>query len=152
MGEIAHPCPAVFFARRDAEHAEFAELRPQLARKRIAAVDLVGARRDLGVGETRDRVAQCIDILAEREVEPPPDIRDHWVSLPAHFGRAVPRAIRYRMLDIRYRMVSSRHMPRPARAKPKDKVVRLDAQAWIAAGFDALADAGRSEEHTSELQ
>jgi AcrR family transcriptional regulator len=33
-------------------------------------------------------------------------------------------------------------MPRPARAKPKDKVVRLDAQAWIAAGFDALADAG----------
>jgi len=33
-------------------------------------------------------------------------------------------------------------MPRLARAKPKDKVVRLDAQAWIAAGFDALADAG----------
>ena len=33
-------------------------------------------------------------------------------------------------------------MPRPARAKPKDKVVRLDAQAWIAAAFDALADAG----------
>ena len=33
-------------------------------------------------------------------------------------------------------------MPRPARSRPKDKVVRLDAQAWIAAGFDALADAG----------
>ena len=30
----------------------------------------------------------------------------------------------------------------PARAKPKDKVIRLDAQAWIAAGFDALADGG----------
>lgn len=30
----------------------------------------------------------------------------------------------------------------PARAKPKDKVIRLDAAAWIAAGFDALADGG----------
>jgi AcrR family transcriptional regulator len=29
-----------------------------------------------------------------------------------------------------------------ARAKPKDKVLRLDAAAWIAAGFDALADGG----------
>lgn len=33
-------------------------------------------------------------------------------------------------------------MPRAARTKPKDKVVRLDAQAWIAAAFDALADGG----------
>src|SRR5689334_8169275 len=102
MGEIAHPGHAVFLARRDAEHAELAELRPQLARKRIAAVDLVGPRRDLGVGEARHGIAQCIDVLAEREVEPPPHVRDHWVS-----------SIRYRMLDIRYRMVSSRRMPRP---------------------------------------
>jgi AcrR family transcriptional regulator len=33
-------------------------------------------------------------------------------------------------------------MPRPARSKPKDKVIRLDAEAWIAAAFDALADGG----------
>jgi len=33
-------------------------------------------------------------------------------------------------------------MPRPARRKPRDKVIRLDAQAWIAAAFDALADGG----------
>jgi AcrR family transcriptional regulator len=33
-------------------------------------------------------------------------------------------------------------MPRPARAKPKDKVIRLDAGAWIAAAFDALAEGG----------
>src|ERR1043166_4775571 len=45
------------------------------------------------------------------------------------------------MLDIRYRMVSSRRMP-AARRKPKDKVVRLDGEAWIAAAFDALADRG----------
>jgi AcrR family transcriptional regulator len=33
-------------------------------------------------------------------------------------------------------------MSRAAGAKPKDKVVRLDAQAWISAAFDALADGG----------
>jgi AcrR family transcriptional regulator len=33
-------------------------------------------------------------------------------------------------------------MPRPTRAKPKDKVIRLDAPAWIAAAFDALAEGG----------
>src|SRR5258707_354695 len=77
MGEIAHPGPTVFFARRDAEHAERAELGPELARKGIAAVDLVGARRDLGIGEAHHALAQRRDVLAEREVEPPPDIRDH---------------------------------------------------------------------------
>ena len=30
----------------------------------------------------------------------------------------------------------------PARAKPKEKIVRLDAGAWIAAAFDALAEGG----------
>ena len=33
MREIAQPCPAVFLGDRDAEHAEFAELRPQIARE-----------------------------------------------------------------------------------------------------------------------
>ena len=33
-------------------------------------------------------------------------------------------------------------MPRSARAKPKDKIIRLDAGAWIAAAFDALAEGG----------
>src|SRR5438105_3790802 len=46
------------------------------------------------------------------------------------------------MFDIRCRMVSSDAMPRPARSKPREKVVRLDAASWIAAGFDALADGG----------
>ena len=39
-------------------------------------------------------------------------------------------------------MVSSNGMPRALRAKPKDKVVRLDAAAWIAAAFDALGAGG----------
>ena len=33
-------------------------------------------------------------------------------------------------------------MARPARSKPKDQVIRLDAAAWIAAAFDALAQGG----------
>src|SRR5215470_15475319 len=39
-------------------------------------------------------------------------------------------------------MVSSGAMPRPARLKIKDKVARLDADAWIAAAFEALAEGG----------
>src|SRR3954453_20515689 len=39
-------------------------------------------------------------------------------------------------------MVSSEAMPRAARRKPRDKVIRLDAQAWMAAGFEALAAGG----------
>src|SRR5215470_2553998 len=39
-------------------------------------------------------------------------------------------------------MVSSGAMPRPARLKIKDKPVRLDSDAWIAAAFEALAAGG----------
>src|SRR5689334_10739231 len=39
-------------------------------------------------------------------------------------------------------MVSSEAMLRPARSKPKDKVIRLDAEAWVTAAFDALAEGG----------
>ena len=33
-------------------------------------------------------------------------------------------------------------MPRTARARPREKVIRLDAEAWIAAASDALAEGG----------
>src|SRR6185503_7754202 len=46
------------------------------------------------------------------------------------------------MFDIRYRMVSSAAMPRIRKTTPKDKTARLDADAWIAAAFDALAKGG----------
>ena len=41
-------------------------------------------------------------------------------------------------------------MPRPARAKPKDKIIRLDARAWIAAAFDALAEGGIARLRTAQ--
>jgi AcrR family transcriptional regulator len=40
------------------------------------------------------------------------------------------------------RMVSSERMPRPTRLKIKERPARLDADAWIAAAFDALAEGG----------
>jgi len=45
------------------------------------------------------------------------------------------------MFDIRYRMVSSEAMAQAARAR-QEKPARLDAGAWIAAAFDALAEGG----------
>ena len=55
MGEIAEARAAPLLFDRDAEKTERAELRPQLARKAVGAVDLVGARRDLVLGESRAR-------------------------------------------------------------------------------------------------
>jgi AcrR family transcriptional regulator len=46
------------------------------------------------------------------------------------------------MFDIRNRMASSKRMVRPANSRPKDQVIRLDAAAWIATAFDALAQGG----------
>ena len=77
MREVAEPCPAVFLRNRDAEHAELAKLRPEVARECVVAVDRVGARRDLTGREARNRFAQRVHILTEREVEAPPGIRDH---------------------------------------------------------------------------
>ena len=69
MLEIAEPCPAKFLLDRDAVHAELAQLRPQIARKGVAAVDLVGTRRDLVGGECAHTVAQQVGGLAEVEIE-----------------------------------------------------------------------------------
>ncbi len=48
---------------------ERAELRPQLARKAVGAVDLGGKRRDLGLRERAHRLAQHVDVAAEAEIE-----------------------------------------------------------------------------------
>ena len=46
-----------------------AHLAPQVHRELVAAVDLGGARGDLGVGEGAHRVAQRVDVFAELEVQ-----------------------------------------------------------------------------------
>ena len=62
---------------RDAEQAKLAELRPQLARKRVGAIDLVGERRDLVLRETRAPVAQHVDVAAKTEIEAGQAVGNH---------------------------------------------------------------------------
>ena len=65
--EIAEAGAAEFLLDRDAVHAERAELGPQIARERVGAVDLVGARRDLVGREAAHALAQHVGGLAEVE-------------------------------------------------------------------------------------
>src|SRR5712691_4806293 len=77
MLEIAHPGAAVFLLDRDPEQSEPAELGPQLPRKLVGVVDLVGPRRDPVGGEALHAVAERIDVLAETEIEASPSVGDH---------------------------------------------------------------------------
>src|SRR5262245_12550345 len=70
MFEIAEPQPAPLFGDCDPVHAELAELGPQLAREAVAAVDLVGPRRDPRSGEAAHALAQHVRRLSEGEIEP----------------------------------------------------------------------------------
>ena len=69
MFEIAEAGPAPFLLDGDPMHAELAQLGPQIARKRIAAVDLLGARRDPVGSKAAHALAQHVGGLAEAEVE-----------------------------------------------------------------------------------
>ncbi len=69
MLEIAHAGAAKFLLDRDAEHAQIAELAPEIHRESVVAVDRRGARRDLVGGKALDRCAQHIGRLAEVEIQ-----------------------------------------------------------------------------------
>ena len=69
MGGVAQSRPAVFLLDGDPEQPEGAELRPEVAREGIVAVDRVGTRGDLVGGEGLDRGAQHVDGVAEAEIE-----------------------------------------------------------------------------------
>src|SRR6476646_1686968 len=56
--EIAESGTAPFLFDRDAVHAELAQLGPQVAGEGVAAIDLVGARRNIVGGKTAHAVAQ----------------------------------------------------------------------------------------------
>ena len=60
---------AVIRAYRYAQETQFAEFPPQIPRKHIASIDLVGARRDALLGETLNLIAHGIDDFAEPEIE-----------------------------------------------------------------------------------
>ena len=90
MLEIAEPGAAPLLLDRDAVHAELAELRPEVAREGVAAVDLVGARRDLVGGEAAHAVAQHVGGLAQAEIEAAKVVDAHgrWSSRD---GASAPR-------------------------------------------------------------
>ena len=67
--EVAKPGAAFSGRNGEAEQSELAQLAPQVARKEVAAVDFVGARRDALLGEATHLIAHGIDHLAEAEIE-----------------------------------------------------------------------------------
>ncbi len=69
MLEIAHAGAAVFFLNGDPEHAEIAELAPQVGGERVVLIDRGGARCDLIGGEELDGGTQHVGGFAEVEVE-----------------------------------------------------------------------------------
>mgnify|MGYP003718206925 CR=1 FL=1 len=70
MFEIAETEPAILFAHGDAVQAQLAHLLPQLgARKIILAVDLLGQRGDLFIGEAGHAVADHLGAFAKLEIE-----------------------------------------------------------------------------------
>ena len=68
--EIAEAEPTIRFVDGQAMQAELAHLAPQLvAREMVFAVDLLGQRGDLFVGEARHGLADHLCALAELEIE-----------------------------------------------------------------------------------
>src|SRR5262245_47560414 len=79
--KIAEPKPTERLRHRDAMHAELAELRPQIARKGIAAIDLGGARSYPRGREAAHALAQHVRRFPEPEIEPPETACQHRISL-----------------------------------------------------------------------
>src|SRR6266702_151197 len=66
--EITQLSTTVFLADRQPEDTEVPELAPEIVREQVLLVDRSSARGDLIRRKSVDRVAQHIDIFAEREV------------------------------------------------------------------------------------
>ena len=67
--QIAHAGAAILLLDGDAEHAEIAELAPQIHRERVVAIDPSRARRDLIGREGLDLSAQHVGGLAQIEIQ-----------------------------------------------------------------------------------
>src|SRR5580704_11332391 len=77
MREVAQAQAAIFLRRGNPVQAQFPHPRPQVARKRVVAVDLRGARSDLVLGEGPGAVTDHRGALAEIEVEGTGRVGDH---------------------------------------------------------------------------
>src|SRR5690606_19291288 len=85
MGEIAEPRSAEFLIRRNAEQAEFPELRPEVARELVLSVDRRCAGFQTIVDPARDHLAHFLDLLGQAEIEVR-NIAGHGSSPPCRTG------------------------------------------------------------------
>src|SRR2546426_12729064 len=69
MRRITHQGTAVRLVHGDTEKPERAHLLPQIGGELVGAVDLGGARGDLGLSEAARRGAQHVDVLAKSEAQ-----------------------------------------------------------------------------------
>src|SRR6476661_1981107 len=69
MCEITQLSTAVFLADRQPEDTEASELTPEIVRKKVLPVDRSSTRGNLIRRKFVDRVAQHVDIFAEREIQ-----------------------------------------------------------------------------------
>src|SRR5229473_6953228 len=69
MCEITQLRTTVFLADRQSEDTEVSEPAPEVVRKKVLLVDRSSARGDLIRRKSVDRVAQHVDIFAEREIQ-----------------------------------------------------------------------------------
>src|SRR5690606_19299534 len=84
--QVAEARAAVVFLHRDAMEAEFAHLRPEVAREAILAVDLRRQRRDFARGKGRDALAQHVRGFTKIEIQAWQAVGDHLPLL----GRMAP--------------------------------------------------------------
>src|SRR6476659_971458 len=69
MREITHLSTTVFLADRQTEDTEASELAPEIVREKVLFFDRRSPRSNLVRRKSVDRVAQHVDIFAEREVQ-----------------------------------------------------------------------------------
>ncbi len=69
MFHVAEPRSAIFLLHGDAEHAESAQFRPEMARKRIAAVDFIRKGSDFISCKTLHCLANGLRRLTETEIK-----------------------------------------------------------------------------------
>src|SRR5581483_5749021 len=84
---IAEPGAAPFLFDGNAQKSQCPQLRPQIAREAIGAVDLGGTRRDLVLREIAHRVAQHFEVAAKTEIKSRQAVRQHrWLHAAPRRG------------------------------------------------------------------
>src|SRR5690349_1301888 len=87
MREVAETGPSPFLFDGDAEKTERSNLRPQIARKAVGAIDLVWARGDLVMRKAAHGVAKHLDVPAQTEIQSGQAVPQHR-SLPSGQSKA----------------------------------------------------------------